>query len=337
MLLDIVDFLQRLLVGRHPPDDADAGNDRLILLQPVAQIEHCATDDYHQQAQPEGEAPLTPEEWVILHRFGRIELVGMNRIHRHREHLQCQRVAMEVLAVYLHIERRDGIYVLIEGGNRIVACHHHLVVAHLRGISLQLHHLDARNNLVLRLEVWHHHLGTLRGGSLEVQDGLLSDEHLQGVDALLHGLTESQCRAAHQRHRQYDILNFHSSFFLNLSSLLKQCQERFGEILVSRYRSPIYLTLGKELAQLVLASQPVLGMRDSQLLRTGIDIHLMPRFGIHHLEQSHIWQLLSARVIHLDAHHIMLLVGNLQGMLVILLVVEVADEEGGAVALHHTG
>ena len=216
MLLDIVDFLQRLLVGRHPPDDADAGDDRLVLLQPVAQIEHCATDDYHQQAQPEGEAPLTPEEWVILHRLGRIELVGMNRIHRHREHLQCQRVAMEVLAVYLHIERRDGIYVLIEGGNRIVACHHHLVVAHLRGISLQLHHLDARNNLVLRLEVWHHHLGTLRGGSLEVQDGLLSDEHLQGVDALLHGLTESQCRAAHQRHRQYNISYFqHCCFTLN--------------------------------------------------------------------------------------------------------------------------
>ena len=78
-------------------------------------------------------------------------------------------------------------------------------------------------------------------------------------------------------------------------------------------------------------------MRYSQLLRTGIDIHLVSRLSIHHLEQSHIGQLLSTRVVYLDAHHIMLLVGNLQGMLVILLVVEVADEEGGAVAFHHAG
>ena len=41
------------------------------------------------------------------------------------------------------------------------------------------------------------------------QDGLLSDKQLQGIHALLHGLTESQRRATHQRHRQYDILYFH--------------------------------------------------------------------------------------------------------------------------------
>ena len=203
-------------MGRNPLDDADAGDDRLVLLQSVAQIEHCATDDYHQKAQPEGEAPLTPEEWVILHRLGRIELVGMHRIHGHREHLQCQGIAVKALAVYLHIECRDGIHLLVKGGDGIVAAHHHLVVAHLRCIPLLLHHLDARNNLVLRLEGWHHHLGTFSGGSLEVQDGLLSDEHLQGVDALLHGLTESQSRAAHQHHRQYNISYFqHCCFTLN--------------------------------------------------------------------------------------------------------------------------
>ncbi len=56
-------------------------------------------------------------------------------------------------------------------------------------------------------------------------------------------------------------------------------------------------------------------MSHSQFLRTGIDIHLVSRLGVHHLEQSHVGQLLGTWVIHLDAHHIVLLVGNLQLML----------------------
>ena len=141
----------------------------------------------------------------------------MNRIHRYCEHLQRQWVAVAVLTVYLHIECRDGIHLLIKRCDGIVAAYHHLVVTYMHGVALALlHHLNAWNYLGLRLEGWHHHLGTLSGCSLEVQDGLLSDKHLQRIDALFHCLAESQTRTAHQSHCQYDILNFqHCCFTLN--------------------------------------------------------------------------------------------------------------------------
>ena len=210
MMLDVIDFTQRLLMGRHPLYDADAGDDRLVLLQTIAEINHCTTDDNHQQTQPEGEAPLTPLERIILYTLCRIELVRMHRIYRNGEHLQRQRISVIALAVDLHIECRNHIHLLIERGKRIVAAHLDAIITHLHRVALALlHHLYTRYNLVLRLEGWQHNSGTLPGCSLEVQDGLLSDKQLQGIHALLHGLTESQRRATHQRHRQYDILYFH--------------------------------------------------------------------------------------------------------------------------------
>ena len=61
----------------------------------------------------------------------------------------------------------------------------------------------------------------------------------------------------------------------------------------------------------------------------------MSRLGIHHLEQSHVGQLLGTWIIYLDSHHIVLLVGYLQLVLIVLVIVEVADDESRAMALHH--
>ena len=57
-------------------------------------------------------------------------------------------------------------------------------------------------------------------------------------------------------------------------------------------------------------------------------------FG-HHLEQSHIGQLLGTWIIHLYSHHIVLLIGYLQLVLIVLFVVEVANDESRAMALHN--
>ena len=78
-------------------------------------------------------------------------------------------------------------------------------------------------------------------------------------------------------------------------------------------------------------------MGHSQFLRTCINIHFVSGFCIHHLEQSYIRQHLGTRVVNLDGYYIMFLVGNLQLMLEILMIVEIADYESCAVAFHHAG
>ena len=78
-------------------------------------------------------------------------------------------------------------------------------------------------------------------------------------------------------------------------------------------------------------------MSHSQFLRTCINIHFVSGFCVHHLEQSYVRQHLGTRVVNLDGYYIMLLVGNLQLMLKILMIVEVADYESRAVAFHHAG
>ena len=45
VLLDLIDFAQCLLVGWHSLHDADAGDDRLVVLEPIAQIKHTAAKD----------------------------------------------------------------------------------------------------------------------------------------------------------------------------------------------------------------------------------------------------------------------------------------------------
>ena len=117
----------------------------------------------------------------------------MNRIYRHGEHLQRKLVAMTVLAVYLHIERRNHVHLFIKRCQRIVATHHHAVVAYVRSVALTLlYHFHSRRNLLLRFERWQLHLIALLDRSLQMQHGLLSYQYLQRVDALLYLLGLSQ-------------------------------------------------------------------------------------------------------------------------------------------------
>ena len=76
-------------------------------------------------------------------------------------------------------------------------------------------------------------------------------------------------------------------------------------------------------------------MSHSQLLGTGVDIHLMPSLCIHYFQQSYVRQLFGSRVIYLNAHHIMFLVGNLVQTKRIVKVVKVTDKESSTVAFHH--
>lgn len=111
----------------------------------------------------------------------------MNRIYGHGEHLQCKLVSMTVLAVYLHIERRNHVHLFIKRSQRIVAAHLHSVVAYVRSVALTLlYHFHSRRNLLLRLERWQFYLIALLYRSLQMQHGLLSYQYLQRVDALLY-------------------------------------------------------------------------------------------------------------------------------------------------------
>ena len=76
-------------------------------------------------------------------------------------------------------------------------------------------------------------------------------------------------------------------------------------------------------------------MRLTQFLGTGVNIHFVTCLSIAHLEESDVGQRLGTWIVHLNGSHIVLLIGNLKGMLKVLVIEEVADDEGCAMALHH--
>ena len=96
------------------------------------------------------------------------------------------------------------------------------------------------------------------------------------------------------------------------------------------------IALVERLGEHLLAVQPVLRVGTAQLLAACVDDHLMTRFRVYHLDQSHIGQRLCSLVVHLDGHHVVLAVADGQRLQEVFPLIEVAQQEGCAAALDGT-
>ena len=75
----------------------------------------------------------------------------------------------------------------------------------------------------------------------------------------------------------------------------------------------------------------------AQLTTRGIDVLLVASLGIHHTHQTNIGQFLCTDVVNLQSHHVVLTIGNLQGLKEILCVVEIAEHERCAASFSNAG
>ena len=90
----------------------------------------------------------------------------------------------------------------------------------------------------------------------------------------------------------------------------------------------VHLAAAQHGAQPFLLLQPVVVVAASEPLGARGDDHLVARLGVADAEQSHVGQLAQQGVVELYGHDVVLAVGDVERVLVVVGVIEVADEEG---------
>ena len=101
--LDFLHGREGTLVRQHLLDNTYLGNDWLVFTQTDIQVEDATHQHQYQYAHPEQTAPFTPQERIVLHGLGRIELIGMKRVDIDGHYLQCQLVGLIGLSIHLYL------------------------------------------------------------------------------------------------------------------------------------------------------------------------------------------------------------------------------------------
>ena len=188
LLLDLADGIEGALVSGHVFHDTNTRDHRFVATQTDVEIPHHEHDQQHQQRQPEIRTPLCPRERIVLNILWREELVGMERIDIHRDHLQRSDASLIVFAVDFHRQGRNGIEMLVKRGDRVDFADLEFLATCGQGISVSdLHNLHTRDHhlALLQCRPLNGRASGHRDGKLQM--GLFADENPHRVHILLYG------------------------------------------------------------------------------------------------------------------------------------------------------